>query len=171
MFATYEDAPDRPTLTFERRYPHPVEAVWEAVTEPAELLAWFPTAVELELRVGGRMTFTFEQYTLPDGGNTMTGEVVELDPPSLFAFYWGGDRLIFELEPRDGGAACQLRFTVVLESPDKSARDAAGWHSCLDRLAAQLDGTEPEEGAWRERYEEYKRRGLPADAPIPVLPS
>jgi uncharacterized protein YndB with AHSA1/START domain len=169
VFGTYADDPDRPTLTFERRFPHPVEAVWEAITTPDDLSRWFPSAVDLELRVGGRMTFTFE-HELADGVQTMEGEVVELDPPHLFAFYWGDDRLVFELEPRDGGAACQLRFTVVLESRDKAARDAAGWHECLDQLADRLDGAEAGAPRWRERYEEYKRRGLPADAPIPVMP-
>jgi hypothetical protein len=51
--------------------------------------------------------------------------------------------------------------------------DAAGWHVCLDRLERHLGGTRtqaPDDEAtpeWRELYEEYQRRGLPAGAPVP----
>lgn len=65
-----------------------------------------------------------------------------------------------------------LRLTVLLDAREKASRDAAGWHVCLDRLERGLDGTgqlaagSSQEG-WRERYEEYQRRGVPAGAPIP----
>ena len=66
-----------------------------------------------------------------------------------------------------------LRFTCVLGQRDKAARDAAGWHVCLDRLERQLAGTPaPAPGTgptekWREHYEEYARRGFTTGAPIP----
>lgn len=31
------------TLTYERRLPHSPEAVWNAITDPKELAAWFNT--------------------------------------------------------------------------------------------------------------------------------
>jgi uncharacterized protein YndB with AHSA1/START domain len=65
MHGTYETIDERPALRFERQIGHPVKAVWEAITEPSELEQWFPTAVELEPRVGGAMTFTFREHTLP----------------------------------------------------------------------------------------------------------
>jgi len=173
MHGTYETIDERPALRFERQIGHPVKTVWEAITEPSELEQWFPTAVEFEPRVGGAMTFTFREYTLPDGSSTMRGSVTELDPPRLFAFCWGDDHLRFELEPRDDGAASLLRFTVLLDSREKAARDGAGWHVCLDRLEQQLagvptsaPGSEPTT-EWRSHYEEYQRRGLPAGAPVP----
>jgi hypothetical protein len=71
----------------------------------------------------------------------------------------------------DEGAGCLLRFTVVLETSDKAARDAAGWHQCLDALERQLSGGPVERPdastEWRERYAEYTRLGLPAEAPVP----
>ncbi len=33
----------RPALRFERRYRHPVERVWRAVSDPAEMASWFPS--------------------------------------------------------------------------------------------------------------------------------
>jgi hypothetical protein len=60
--------------------------------------------------------------------------------------------------------------SVQLDARDKAARDAAGWHVCLDGLQRLLDGSgagphEPVE--WRPVYDEYERRGLPTGAVIP----
>jgi uncharacterized protein YndB with AHSA1/START domain len=143
-----------------------VAKVWRAVTDPAEMVHWFPSAVEGDIRAGGELTFRFEHMPL-DAPTTMNGKVTDYDPPRLFAFFWGDDHLRFELEPVDPDA-CVLRFTVVLDAEDKAARDAAGWHHCLDGLERRLSDGPPVAGdSWRERYEEYSRRGLPTGAPVP----
>ena len=54
---TYVEHDGRPAVRFTRRYPHPAERVWAAVSEPAGLRHWFPSRVELEPRVGGRIAF------------------------------------------------------------------------------------------------------------------
>ncbi len=171
MLGTYESIDDRPTLFFERRLAHPVEAVWRAVTEPDELAHWFPCEVEVDLRLGGPMRFVFEAMALPDTASTMLGEVTELDPPTRFSFLWGDDHLHFALEPIEDGDACLLRFTVELDSRDKAARDGAGWHLCLDALERRLDGDEAQRPdppeRWRDYYEEYQQRGFPVGAVLP----
>jgi uncharacterized protein YndB with AHSA1/START domain len=161
MHGTYETIDDRPALRFERRLNHPVERVWRAISEPEELKAWFPSTVSGEIAPGASLTFTFEQGEAP----AMHGEVTEHDPPRRLAFYWGDDHLRFELEP--AGDGCLLRFTALLDARDKAARDAAGWHTCLDRLEAALAGAAAGDDAWRELYAEYERRGLPTGAPVP----
>ena len=144
MHVEYATIDDRPALNFERRIAHPVDAVWRAITEPEQLEHWFPSSVELDLRVGGEMTFTFREMPLAEQPMT--------------------------LAPADQGTL--LRFTAMLDAKDKAARDAAGWHMCLDRLELQLGGattalgTEPT-GEWRGRYEEYVGRGFPTGAPVP----
>lgn len=172
MYGTYETIDERPVLAFERRIAHPVARVWEAITQPSELEHWFPCKVELDLRLGGRMSFDFGQPVLPDGGSTLLGEVTELDPPRRFAFTWGDDHLHFALEPIDDGAGCLLRFEVQLDARDKAARDAAGWHQSLDRLERFVAGEDVPAatgvgGEWRELYAEYQHRGAPAGAEIP----
>jgi uncharacterized protein YndB with AHSA1/START domain len=167
VYGTYETIDGRPAVRFERRYPHPVERVWRAVTDPAELEHWFPTSVELELRPDGPMTFTFREHEMPP----MQGRVTELEPPRRFCFLWGDEELRLELDPEPDG--CRLRFTHLISAREQAARDAAGWHVCLDRLAQRLaggagDAPGPEAtGEWEEHYEAYQRRGVPAGAPVP----
>jgi uncharacterized protein YndB with AHSA1/START domain len=166
---TFETIDGSPALHFERRLSHPVDAVWRAVTEPAELQHWFPAQVTVDLRPGGAMTFVFPDEELPPGD----GEVITLDEPRVFEFTWGGSRFRFELEPQDNGAACVLRFTHFLQQRDAAARDLAGWHVCLDRMEQQLAGdsamapTSGPTGDWRALYEKYVDRGVPSGADIP----
>jgi uncharacterized protein YndB with AHSA1/START domain len=167
MHGTYETVDDRPAVRFERHLPHPIERVWRAITDPAELADWFPSQVTGELRPGGVLRFSFPGHDLPD----TEGEITELEPPRRLAFWWGTEHLRFDLEPEADG--CVLRLTHVLSSPDQAARDAAGWHVCLDRLERSLagddttaHGTEPT-GEWSALYEEYEGRGLPTGAEIP----
>jgi uncharacterized protein YndB with AHSA1/START domain len=171
MHGSYETIDGRPALRFQRLLAHPVDAVWRAITEPAELERWFPSQIDGDVRVGGELTFSFREQPLQDAPVTMTGHVTDLDPPRLFAFYWGDDQLRFELEAAESGAATDLRFTVLLDAEDKAARDASGWHQCLDALAAALDGGDPGSSfvpdQWRVRYDEYARRGFPTGAEIP----
>jgi uncharacterized protein YndB with AHSA1/START domain len=158
MPASYSDG----ALRFERRFAHPVEKVWRAVSDPAELAHWFPCRVEVgELRVGAPVHFVFPEEV----GIEMDGEVTALDPPRLLAFTWGPDELRFELEP--DGDGCLLRFTDVLDEQDKAARDAAGWEVCLARLDQRLAGEETEPPDWEGFYAEYERLGFPTGAPIP----
>jgi uncharacterized protein YndB with AHSA1/START domain len=166
---TYLEIDDQPALRFERSLPHPIERVWRALTEPGEIRQWFPAAVELDLRVGGEMSFEFDD---PDAPPTH-GAVTELDPPRLLAFDWGGERLRFELEP--AGDGCRLLFTHFLSERIQAARDAAGWDQCLtelDRLLMGETAQAPAIGAtpeWRALYDRYVAEGLPSGAEVPGM--
>jgi uncharacterized protein YndB with AHSA1/START domain len=165
---TYEQIDGRPVVRFERTFPHAVARVWDAITDPARLEHWFPTTVEFaELAPGARITFRFAEDRFP----AMAGAFREVSPPRRLSFTWGEDVLTFELEERDGGAACRLSFSVALDSADKAARDAAGWDDCLDMLDIVVAGATPERPwkseSWQARYDEYKQQGFPATAPIP----
>jgi uncharacterized protein YndB with AHSA1/START domain len=164
----YEEFDGRPIVRFERTFPHPPAAVWEAITVPARLETWFPTTVEFAaLATGEPITFRFADDRFP----AMAGEFRTVDPPAQLQFSWGGDVLTFALAERDGGAACRLSFEVALDSADKAARDSAGWDQCLDKLAVAVAGHSPQRPSdmadWRGYYDEYRRRGFPATAEIP----
>ena len=66
---------DRFTVQYVRVFPHPVERVWRALTEPAELGVWCMPAT-IDLRVGGAYTFQGEAW----------GSILALDPPRLIRF-------------------------------------------------------------------------------------
>ena len=167
MNGTYLELDGRPALRFERSLSHPVEKVWRAITDPAEIQHWFPAAVDYEQRAGGAMSFRFDD----PGAPPTEGAVTELEPPRLFAFDWGGEQLRFELEP--AGHGCRLLFTHFLSERIQAARDAAGWEMCLaelDRLLAGESAEAPGTGAtpeWRELYDKYVAAGLPSGAEVP----
>lgn len=143
---TLETIDGRPALRFERTLAHPVERVWRAISEPAELRQWFPAAGDWIPATGE----TFEAYG-------MSGEVIEADPPRRLEWTFAGDRYSFELAPQRDG--CLLVFTHVFDDRGIAAQTAAGWHTYLDRLEPHLDGGFLSEAdahrPWEELHERY----------------
>ena len=140
--------------------------VFSFFTESERWASWWGAGSTVEPRTGGRV------YIRHANGIESSGEVVDVEPPRRFVFTWGDDELRFALEPA-GNGGCTLHFTHLLDEREKAARDAAGWHVILAGLARTLAGEAgaPDTGAtpdWREQYEEYQRRGLPAGAEIPT---
>ena len=125
---TYIELAGRPAVRFERTYPHPVDRVWRAVSDPAELPRWFPSRVEYEPRVGSTMRFSGDPHA-----EDVVGTLLAWDPPHRLAFTWGDDEVHLALEEVDGG--CRLVLVNVLADPQAAAMNAAGWHVCLDELA------------------------------------
>jgi uncharacterized protein YndB with AHSA1/START domain len=149
MNGTLETIDGRPALRFERRLSYPVERVWRAVTEPAELSRWFVASVAWRPEAGE----TFEAHG-------QTGEITELREPHVIAWSWDGEQFRFELRSENDG--CLLVFTHVIDDRALSAQHAAGWEAYLDRLDVQLAGghlTEEEAHASiAERHELYAER-------------
>jgi uncharacterized protein YndB with AHSA1/START domain len=136
-----ERAGDRWQLRFVRRLPHPPDKVWRALTEPEHLAAWFPADIEGERRSGAPLRFVFRQGE----GPPIDGEMITYEPPTLLEYRWGDDTFRCELEPDADGTV--LTFVNVFDELGKAARTAAGWHTCLDVLAFELDGQQP---PWRD---------------------
>ncbi|MEU4341136.1 SRPBCC domain-containing protein [Nocardia sp. NPDC023852] len=148
----------RPAVRLERDLPDPPLVVWQAITDRAELRAWFPCDVIVEdgaWRVGASITFRFSPE---DAEIALTGEVLAVDEPKYLAYTWGDERLRFELSPQNGGT----RLVLINElAPDAAARNAAGWDTCLDQLA----GLAPAPEAWRPRFEVYSAEFEPVIGP------
>jgi uncharacterized protein YndB with AHSA1/START domain len=117
----------RPALRFERRFDHPMERVWRAVTEPDELARWFVAPVQWTPETGE----TFESMG-------QSGQIIELEAPQSIAWTWGGERFSFELRADGGG--CLLVFTHVFDDRALGAQHATGWAIYLARLGAHLGG-------------------------------
>ena len=102
-------------------------------------------------RAGAQLRFADDA-----GSFEFDGEVVEFDPPKVLAIRWGTDQLRFELQP--DGANTILTLTDSFDELGKAARDAAGWHECLDLLVIELDGGTPDfkpGGRWAEVHPQY----------------
>jgi uncharacterized protein YndB with AHSA1/START domain len=124
-------------LGFVRPLPHPPEKVWRALTEPEHLAAWFPADIHGERAAGAALRFVFRN----DEGPEEDGEILTYDPPKALQYRWGEELLRFELEP--DGDGCMLTFVNTFDESGKAARDAAGWHVCLDVLGFHLVGDKP----------------------------
>jgi len=149
-----------PRLRFERHLPHPPARVWAAITEPEHLKAWFPdTIVVDEWVVGAPLRFEHPDFQFD-------GEVLAVEPPSLLEFRWGTDTIRLEVEPDGDGTKLTLLDTI--DELGKAARDAAGWHACLDQLEAHLGGTPAPEQmeTWREVHPGYVEAFGPEAATI-----
>ncbi|CAM5635566.1 hypothetical protein SALBM217S_00587 [Streptomyces griseoloalbus] len=90
-FLTLDDG--RPAVRFVREYDHPVDRVWRFVTDADELVHWFPSRAEIDLRPGGAVVFSGDP-ALEDS----TGRVVAVDPPRHLSFTWEEDEIHFDLE-------------------------------------------------------------------------
>jgi uncharacterized protein YndB with AHSA1/START domain len=64
-------------------FPVPRERVWDAITKPEQLSQWFGIVRDMDFRVGGEITFTWEQERSP-----YPGVIEVIEPPHQFAFRW-----------------------------------------------------------------------------------
>jgi len=153
--AVLQQRDGRTVLRFERVLRHAPERVWRALTEQGELERWHPTPFALDA-AGARVRF---------GGEMGDGRLVEHDPPRTLAYAWGEDELRWRLQPHDDGTLLVLEHTF--DDRWKAARDAAGWHLCLDALATVLDGGAPPAAAdgddaipsqWAQLNSSYEQR-------------
>jgi uncharacterized protein YndB with AHSA1/START domain len=138
----------RPAVRLERRLPDRPELVWAALTEREQLRTWFPCDVIVDRwEPGAAISFVFSPELID---LTLGGEVLEVDEPRLLVFSWGEETLSFELAPDGGGTL----LTLTDELPaNAAARNAAGWESCLDRLA----GIESPSDSWSLRFAAHAR--------------
>ncbi|MDQ2729571.1 MAG: SRPBCC domain-containing protein [Actinomycetota bacterium] len=96
--------------------PVPAESLWDAITDPAEVAAWFGSTVEWELRPGAPARF--------DGhdGSRRRGLVTEVQPGRRLSFQWWNEadgpdaasEVTYDLDPDPDGDGTRL---VVTERP------------------------------------------------------
>ena len=130
----------------------PIERVFHAITDPEELIKWFPDGVEGNIVTGEQPTFEFEGY----GKSKIY--IVAKDAPSYFAYRWvpgtttedavGTEDVLgvtntlveFRLESTADGTSVVLRESGFAAFPPEVAASAfkensGGWDYMVDRLA------------------------------------
>ena len=159
-----EEQEGRWRLRFERRLAHPPQTVWRAITEPEHLRAWFPFDVEGDRATGAPLRFVFRGGE----GEPFEGRMVDFDAPRALELEWGGGERL-RLEVRPDGDGSMLTLLNTFDDLGKAARDGAGWHGCLDGLAAHLDGAgaaERREERWARLHGAYRERFGPEASTI-----
>ncbi|HEY9412440.1 MAG TPA: SRPBCC domain-containing protein [Jiangellaceae bacterium] len=140
--------PDRIERTLQLA--HPPERVWAALTTSQGLGTWFGHRAEVDLRVGGQATLTW------DSGDTATLTIERLEPPRVFGYTWpvnglpdGDPRrtyVEFRLEPSSTGTTLTMVESGFAQLPDTGehkvayASNTEGWTNELGELVAYLDG-------------------------------
>jgi uncharacterized protein YndB with AHSA1/START domain len=150
-YGTLRQTDTGPQLRFVRQLNHPPAKVWQALTLPEHLTAWFPDGLEVDEWVpGARLRFAHATDYAFDG------EVIAVEEERLLEFRWGTDVIRFELEPDGDGT--RLILLDTLDTVGKAARDGAGWHVCLDQFERHLDATSTDESTsdqWRRVHGAY----------------
>jgi uncharacterized protein YndB with AHSA1/START domain len=153
-----EQTTNGPRLRFERRLGHEPDKVWRAITEPEHLAAWFPDTIVIDRwEVGAPLRFEHPDFSFD-------GEVLAFEPQRLWEIRWGTDVVRLELEPDGDGTKLTLLDTI--DQLGKAARDAAGWHACLDALESHLAGDEPPADVWQAVHPAYVEAFGPEAATI-----
>jgi len=143
------------TLILVRELRHPPEKVWQALTDPAQLVEWAPFVSDGNLGKVGTVKLTWVGARGP-----LETAVRRADAPRLLEY----DDTRWELEAAGGGTRLTLWHSI-----DRRfiAMGAAGWHISFDVLDRLLSGTPigrmvgPEAmklGHWQRLRAEYAKQ-------------
>ena len=125
----------------------PQERIFSKLTEPAQLAKWwgpkgFTTPeIELDLSVGGGYRFTMQP---PDGDVFhLSGEFLEIDPPSLLAYTFRWDEPV----PDDRETVVTLSLNAVGDATEVSL--SQGEFATEERLMLHRSG-------WADSFEKLR---------------
>jgi uncharacterized protein YndB with AHSA1/START domain len=142
------DMGDSAALRAVRWFPHPLDTVWETLTAPASLDAWFGQFSGEPVQ-GQRFTVTF------DGGSA-SGLVQECVRPSHLAVTWTWSHQDFEtlvtvdLTSERDGTCVEIEQSGVV---GPALGYAAGWSAYLSAAARHLAGRARSEAAWQADWQ------------------
>ena len=124
---------------------HPIERVWRAISDPAEIVRWFPNeSATLDVRPGGTGEFVWNIEGKEFRAEMHVHEVRAADPVRLELGSRGANTdepvttVEFELAERDGGGTTLLvRESGFLDEKHR-AGNTEGWGEELAELVAYL---------------------------------
>jgi uncharacterized protein YndB with AHSA1/START domain len=125
-------------------FPHPVEKVWQALTDPDALSVWL-METNFEPRAGKRFILRGRKVA-PGSRGWHECEVLEIEPQCRMVWSWivnEGEvptRVEFRLEELDRGTRLTLSHTGEID-PIMKSRLTEGWAGKLSDLRALLSRT------------------------------
>jgi uncharacterized protein YndB with AHSA1/START domain len=166
--SAYGEQTEPKTLRIQRLLPGAIERVWAYLTESDLRRQWL-AAGPMTLIPGAEFELVWRNDDLsreveprPPGMETehrLKSRIIQLDPPRLLAFEWGGGDVTFELAQQ--GAEVLLTVTHRrLSDRNGLLNVSAGWHAHLDVLADRIAGREPGPfwSVWSRLKTEYDQR-------------
>lgn len=144
-----------------RLLPGPIERVWTYLTDPAKRATWLARG-PFDARPGGSVALEFHNSKLsvpgdpiPDkyqadcqDGVGFTGRVSRCEAPRLLSHTWGEtdgsvSEVTFELTPQDGQVLLLLTHRKLGDNRAVLTSVAAGWHTHVAILLANIAGAAP----------------------------
>jgi uncharacterized protein YndB with AHSA1/START domain len=128
-------------VAVEELLPHPVEAVWSALTDANAISDWLMPAEGFSPAVGARFRLRTQRLS-PDGWVRV--EVTELEPPHRMTWAWSLDNglpptsVTFELSPAPDGTRLRLTHEGEID-PLAGGLVSDGWPGRIDELRRSLD--------------------------------
>ena len=120
--------------------PHPLDAVWRALTDARAISEWLMRTDDFQPQVGTRFRMKTRNLS---GDGWVVGEVLELDPPRRMVWAWSvaddapPTTVTFELTAEAGGT--RLKLTHVGEiDPDIGGRLTDGWPGRIQALSLEI---------------------------------
>jgi uncharacterized protein YndB with AHSA1/START domain len=110
------------------------ERVFRALVERAELVHWFATEVDGDLRDGRPVAFTFASCNA-----VCRGEVLEVVPPRRVVFTFDRSRVTYELEASNGGTLVRLTDEGLPPDVPTVAGQSEGWAAYLCNLKVRIE--------------------------------
>ncbi len=139
------------TLSLERSFDAPRDAVFAAWTDPEVLRRWWAAGpdwetpeAEVDLRVGGGYRLAMRE---PDGPtHVVTGEYTEVVPLERLVYTWtwqhdspgSADSVVTVLFREEGGRTIVLLTHTGFTKPEAVARHEHGWGAVLDSLERRV---------------------------------
>ena len=146
-------SPGAETIEVSGAFPHPVERVWRAWTEPDRLKRWFGAdgadfaSMEVDVRVGGRWRFVLGK----DATSALEGEYLVVEPNHRLVFTWSHvqetpegvqatptSQVSVTFRQIEGGAEINLRHERI-QTDGARANVSHGWNGSFTRLRDTLN--------------------------------
>lgn len=132
----------------------PPERVFQAITDPLQLLQWWgnPSKYRLskwecDLRPGGK--WRSEGKNVGGESFEVGGEYLEVDPPRLLVYTWVASwddwlktEVRWELTPSQGGTLVRVRHSGFAGQPEKAKGYEGGWPGVLAWMQSYVERNE-----------------------------
>jgi uncharacterized protein YndB with AHSA1/START domain len=151
------------TLKFQRPLSHPIEKVWNAISNPAEVSEWMSNYKGV---INGYNGGTID-FINTASGSQVSGNIIVWKPYHVFEYEWhiapntilpeGEPESIIRWELKQDDNSNKNTFLFLTHSrltKPTSLNFAPGWHAYLDRLEAHLNNEELPD--WIRRLGEVK---------------